>query len=160
MATPMDVDCPLTMVPVQAQRGEGKRATSFQDAAIRVCDFKGLARPPTFSGRDQDWPEFRYRFESLATLLGFDQLLDQASKIGFDGLDVDLFTEEDHAKSRFVHAILVQLCSGKALSLVKLTPKTNGFDAWSALVHEYEPELVSRYCALLAAILTPEWVPT
>ncbi|CAE8582737.1 unnamed protein product [Polarella glacialis] len=64
------------------------------------------------------------------------------------------------AKSRFVHAIPVQLCSGKALSLVKLTPKTNGFDAWSALVHEYEPELVSRYCALLAAILTPEWVPT
>ncbi|CAE8640336.1 unnamed protein product [Polarella glacialis] len=160
MATPMDVDCPLTMIPVQAQRGEGKRATSFQDAAIRVCDFKGLARPPTFSGRDQDWPEFRYRFESLATLLGFDQLLDQASKVGFDGLDVDLFTEEDYAKSRFVHAILVQLCSGKALSLVKLTPKTNGFDAWSALVHEYEPELVSRYCALLAAILTPEWVPT
>ncbi|CAE8742532.1 unnamed protein product [Polarella glacialis] len=158
MATPMDVDCPLTMVPAP-QRGEGRR-TSFQDAAIRVCDFKGLARPPTFSGRDQDWPEFRYRFESLATLLGFDQLLDQASKVGFDGLDVDLFTEEDYAKSRFVHAILVQLCSGKALSLVKLTPKVNGFDAWSALVHEYEPELVSRYCALLAAILTPEWVPT
>ncbi|CAE8693048.1 unnamed protein product, partial [Polarella glacialis] len=158
MATPMDVDCPLTMVPTP-QRGEGRR-TSFQDAAIRVCDFKGLARPPTFSGRDQDWPEFRYRFESLATLLGFDQLLDQASKVGFDGLDVDLFTEEDHAKSRFVHAILVQLCSGKALSLTKLTPKVNGFDAWSALVHEYEPELVSRYCALLAAILTPEWVPT
>ncbi|CAE8679812.1 unnamed protein product [Polarella glacialis] len=143
-----------------AQHGEGKRATSFQDAAVRVCDFKGLARPSTFSGRDQDWPEFRYRFESLATLLGFDQLLDQASKMGFDGLDVDLFTEEDHAKSRFVHAMLVQLCSGKALSLVKLTPKINGFDAWSALVHEYEPELVSRYCALLAAILTPEWVPT
>ncbi|CAE8581665.1 unnamed protein product [Polarella glacialis] len=158
MAIPMDVDCPLTMVPTPL-RGEGRR-TSFQDAAIRVCDFKGLARPPTFSGRDQDWPEFRYRFESLATLLGFDQLLDQASKVGFDGLDVDLFTEEDYAKSRFVHAILVQLCSGKALSLVKLTPKVNGFDAWSALVHEYEPELVSRYCALLAAILTPEWVPT
>ena len=30
-------------------------ATLVTDAAMRMCDLKGVARPPQFSGKDTDW---------------------------------------------------------------------------------------------------------
>ncbi len=36
---------------------------------MRMCDLKGVARPPQFSGKKADWGEFRFKMESLAALM-------------------------------------------------------------------------------------------
>ncbi|CAE8641691.1 unnamed protein product, partial [Polarella glacialis] len=124
MATPMELDgAASTLVPVDRQRDEVRRAVNFQEVAAKMLDLRGLARPPTFTGLDPEWPEFRYRLESLATMLGIDELMAAAAG-GLDPLDFDLLTPDERSRSKFLHALLVQLCSGKALAIIKLHEKS------------------------------------
>ena len=53
--------------------------------------------------------------------------------------------------------MLVQTCSGRALSLLRLVPNKNGLEGWRQLMAEYEPSTASRATAMLAALLTPVW---
>eukprot|EP00972_Heterocapsa_arctica_P039719 5853437-Heterocapsa_arctica.AAC.1 len=63
----------------------------------------------------------------------------------------------EQVASCFLYSLLVQLCHGEALAMVRLVPPTNGLLAWRKLVYEYEPEVAAPYCAVLASLLMPEW---
>ncbi len=50
---------------------------------------------------------------------------------------------------------MVQLCSGKALSLVRTVRRADGLGSWAKLVREYEPSVAARHCAMLSSLLCP-----
>eukprot|EP00972_Heterocapsa_arctica_P063461 9364099-Heterocapsa_arctica.AAC.1 len=58
-------------------------------------------------------------------------------------------TVENKRKSKFLYGISVQVLSGRALNLLKLTLLNNGFESWRRLVKEYEPDTPLRYAAML-----------
>ena len=64
---------------------------------------------------------------------------------------------EAEARGRFLYGLLVGLCSGRALGIIRLVPEGHGLEAWRKLVLEYEPRLATRHCAMLTAVLTPSW---
>ena len=135
---------------------EDKKKSAFSDVSARLVDLRGIARPPTFSGKDEEWPEFRFRMEAIASLLGCEEILVDALK-GNDDADMDLLTEDEFARSKFLYNLLVQICHGRALALIRLIKQSNGEAAWRRLVMEYEPDLAGRHCAILAGLLTPTW---
>ena len=67
---------------------EDKKKSGFGDVSARLVDLRGIARPPTFSGKDEEWPEFRFRMEAIASLLGCEEILVDALK-GNDDVDMD-----------------------------------------------------------------------
>eukprot|EP00972_Heterocapsa_arctica_P009696 1427992-Heterocapsa_arctica.AAC.1 len=42
-------------------------------------------------------------------------------------------------KSRLLYGILIQILSGRALTILKTSPSGNGFGTWRRLVAEYQP---------------------
>eukprot|EP00972_Heterocapsa_arctica_P054905 8095156-Heterocapsa_arctica.AAC.1 len=66
-----------------------------------------------------------------------------------------MLDDNEEVSSRFLYNLLVQLCHGEALALIRLIPRSNGMLAWRRLVNEYEPEVAARYCAVLASLLMP-----
>eukprot|EP00972_Heterocapsa_arctica_P048199 7107287-Heterocapsa_arctica.AAC.1 len=42
-------------------------------------------------------------------------------------------------KSKLLYGILVQVLSGRALTILKISPPGNGFETWRRLVAEYQP---------------------
>eukprot|EP00972_Heterocapsa_arctica_P103293 15221709-Heterocapsa_arctica.AAC.1 len=75
-----------------------KKKSAFNDVAARFVDLRGIARPPTFSGRDVEWPEVRFGMEAIASLLGCQEILADALK-GNEDADVDLMDDEEAARS-------------------------------------------------------------
>eukprot|EP00972_Heterocapsa_arctica_P035048 5161241-Heterocapsa_arctica.AAC.1 len=80
-----------------------KKKSAFDDVAARLIDLRGIARPPTFSDKDVEWPEFRFRMEAIAC----EEILADALK-GNEDVDVDLMDDEEAARSMFLYNRLVQ----------------------------------------------------
>eukprot|EP00972_Heterocapsa_arctica_P084593 12460766-Heterocapsa_arctica.AAC.1 len=76
----------------------GPRKSAFNDVAARLVELWGVARPPTFTGKDAEWPEFRFRMEAIASLLGCEQIFVDALK-GNDDADMDLMDDDEAARS-------------------------------------------------------------
>eukprot|EP00972_Heterocapsa_arctica_P034455 5073164-Heterocapsa_arctica.AAC.1 len=70
------------------------------EAAARLVDLRGVASPPTFSGRPEDWSEFRFRFDSVGSLLGLEALLYKAAHTQEGEL------EDEQLSSRFLYNLL------------------------------------------------------
>ena len=64
------------------------------------------------------------------------------------------------AQSKFLQALLIQLCSGRALQMMKMVEPPNGWVAWRRLCREYEPPSHGRWVAMLVGLLSPEWSST
>ena len=72
----------------------------------------------------------------------------------------DELSKENGWKGRMLYSLLVVLVSGRALGIVRQVPEGHGLEAWRCLAKEYEPAVATRYCAVLAALLTPVWTET
>jgi hypothetical protein len=105
--------------------------SDVRDLSTKLIDLRGLVRPAPFTGEREDWPEFRFRLESVATLMGLDDVMEKAVV----GQDWQMTVAEEKI-SRFLHALLATLLHGKALAIVRLAPKKNGIVAWHNLVSE------------------------
>eukprot|EP00972_Heterocapsa_arctica_P037628 5538367-Heterocapsa_arctica.AAC.1 len=55
-------------------------------------------------------------------------------------IDENVMKPEVRRKSKFLYSLFIQVLGGRALTLLRLVPKSNGFEAWRMLVREYEPE--------------------
>ena len=119
-----------------------------------------MARPPTFTGEEAGFEEWRFRFMMSMALLGLDEPLREAAKCS-DEIAYDKLRPEMQNPCKIIYAVLVTCVQGKALSLVRLcaTPDGhhNGYEAWRRLTREYEPPLSTRAIAQLSSILTPTW---
>ena len=130
-------------------------ATLVTDVAMRMCDLKGVARPPQFSGKDLDWEEFRFRLESLAALLQLQEPMRRAAQAS----ETDLVSLSDAwiPGAALLFNLLVQCCQGRALVILRMIRNSNGFLAWKRLVEEYEPTSTTRHNALLMELVSPKF---
>ena len=113
----------------------------------QVLDTRGLGKPPSFSGKDSEWMEWSFKFESWCALLDLEQIMTAAASevqpIVMDGL-----REEVRRKVRGLFHVLVQTCEGKALRILRGCQKHNGAEARRLLKGEYQPLLAQRRLAL------------
>ena len=114
-----------------------------------------MAKPQSFDGTESTWLEWKFRMQNLFILLGLESFASEAETMG--QLDAKLFIESLKERSRFLYAVLTQVCGGRALNLVRRAPRGWGFSAWQNLVKEYEPKLALRWTSMLSEILTPKW---
>ena len=160
-ATALDTDDFDDPVPPGRREGAASEATPAQNGALRrppILDTRGLTKVPHFSGKDQDWGEFCFRFESYTALLGLETMMEIASShrgpILMDGEGEDAKTA-----SRTLFHLLVQTTEGKALKLLRACPRNNGAEAWRLLKSEYEPAIAGRFAAVLQSLLSPTFAP-
>ena len=117
-------------------------------------DLKGVARPPPFSGRQEDWAEWRFKFLSAMDLLAIGRYMRLAESVERP-VTVAEMSDLTRQKSELLHAILVAVCNGKALTLLKLVRGSNGLEVWRILAEEYAPKAVLRYASMLSSLLKP-----
>jgi hypothetical protein len=133
-------------------------AQQVANAASRVMDMKQLCAPPSFDGAENKWAEWRCHMDSLFVLVGISKSTTWAVQASPLEIEMSLLPKEYEGISVFLHAILSQLCSGKALTIVRLCADNNGLRAWRHLVREYEPKQALRWTTMLTSLLNPKWV--
>lgn len=143
--------------PAQTPRADVADAPDvFAEYAGRLVDLKGVGRFPAFSGEEPEWPDWRFRFENCAELIDLGGGMRYAEKVTCE-IDIDRLLPKYVQRTKLLYGILVQVCSGRALSLLCLVGKRNGLEGRRILVNGYEPATSSRSTAMLSALLTPEW---
>ena len=125
----------------------------FQEVASKVIDCKNLVRPGEFGGQDELWQEWKYKFEALAGMLDLDGALRVVEK-NQPG-EINVLEVEYPLRSKFLFNVLIGLCRGRALGIVRDGAPQCGFEAWARLLQEYEPNLASRRMSVLTAVLSP-----
>ena len=73
---------------------------------------------------------------------------------------LEQITESARGKSKLWYGVLLQVCRGRALSLVRSLSRRCGLLAWRRLVREYEPDSPVRHTAMLSSLLSPQFVLT
>ena len=114
-----------------------------------------LGRPKCFSGREDEWHDWSLKFGAIAATLSDHAIvwmtgaLQQTTKITLD--------QPDEASARIfarqMKTLLIHLCEGRALAIVRGDPDHNGLEAWRLLHEWYQPKTRSRGLALLNEIL-------
>ena len=79
---------------------------AFSEIAGRLIDLKSLSRPPSFSGLDTHWSDFKFRFTCLAALMQVDDLMAQAVRAA-DDPQMPAMGSKLQAQSRLLYNILV-----------------------------------------------------
>ena len=93
----------------------------------KLVDLRGVCKPPVFSGREAEWPEWRFRFEGLALLLGIDGPLHEATQAP-DDVDEDLAPAEVKEAGRVVWSILCANIHGRAYSNIRVVKPGHGME--------------------------------
>ena len=122
----------------------------------QLLDQRGISKCKGFSGKREDFEKFIFPFESYCALLGWESLM-IAARDETTEIDNDMLNDDAKAISRSLYHLLVSLCEGMAMNIVKLTERGNGFEALRKLYKEFRPKLAEEAGALLQAILTPTW---
>ena len=152
-----DIDAMDAAVPAVPQQ-VGLLPNPMAAWASRLVDLKGVARPPMWDGRDATYSEWKYKFEATMSLLDLDEGMRRFVGDGIeDVIPLSAMTERDRAYSKLLFNILLHVTGGKALSLVRLGERNNGFAAWQRIYQAYEPDEGIRKMSMLSAILTPSW---
>ena len=133
------------------RQGESVNEMSYAEIASKLIDLRGVGRPPTFSGKEEDWADFKFRMESAGSLLGLECVMEGPEKP---------LSPEETIKAKFLYNLLVQVCEGRGLLLIRQVRRADGAAAWRRLRMEYEPDVASRHCAVLAGLLSPQWSAT
>ena len=120
----------------------GEKTYPTADLAGRLMDLRGVGKFPTFNGQDTDWAEWRFRFQVGADMLDLGDhmhlALAEERPIPMGGLNKD-----SAQRAKLLYGILVQVCSGRALGVIRTVRESNGLEAWRALCAEYEPALAA-----------------
>lgn len=128
-------------------------ASILMERASRMLDLK--TRIPFFSGDEKGWGEFRFRLETSCKVLGLGQILDQAVAASFEQLDA--LSAHGKECATFIFQLLIEVCKGAALDLVRPERGVNGMAAWKRLVEQYDPAVPYKFTARLATLLSPVW---
>ena len=127
-------------------------------APAHLADCKGDIRLSDFTGRDEDWGPWTVKANAFFTLMGWDELLRQVEEAP-DTRSVMNESLGDDSKpiSKALHAVLTVKLQKKALGIMTLAGRGEGFHGWRMLRYEYEPQVANRFAAMLSALLNPPW---
>ena len=125
-------------------------------AASQLIDTRGLLKPQSFAGKDQQWTDWAFIFRSYCSLLSprLRELMENAQVPPVPiGVPLDAV---DQSLSRDLFHLLVLVCKGPAMQEVRRAQNAqgdNGFEAWRLLVKRYEPAERNRAFGLLNSVL-------
>ena len=114
-----------------------------------------LGRPKCFSGREDEWPGWSLQFGATTATLSdharvwMSGALKLSSEITLDQLD----QAAARNVARQMYTLLIHLCEGRALAIVRGALDHNGLEAWRLLHEWYQPKTRSRGLALVNEIL-------
>ena len=111
---------------------------------------------PTFSGRDTEWSEWSFIFESVAAMASLEPVMESAFTGSAEKPIADL-TPEKRLGAKQLHYLLVNTVRGKALTLVRSAEKHHGIAAWKLIKSEYQPDAAGRHTAMLMGIMQLGW---
>ena len=120
-------------------------STGFEELSAKIVDLKGVARPGIFGGEPGQWREWKFKFETTAALLGLDEIL-EAIPNTCASLRTETFGEALRARSRLLYSILAQVCSGKALAVIRTSERMNGVHAWALLLGSVDRTTLIHVC--------------
>ena len=125
----------------------------LQNSMVQIARL--LGRPQSFSGREDEWHNCSFKFGATAATLS-----EHASMWMSDALkmstEITLDQPNQGAAKIFAQqlcTLLIHLCEGRALALVRGAPDHNGLEAWRLLHEWYQPKTRSRGLALLNEIV-------
>ena len=109
----------------------------------------GGRRLPVFSGRDEDWGEWSFKFEAVAAQVdGLLKAMDQGAETETDG-----DTNEALAKlSKRLYYDLAACMKGDGIRVMRRAPKGDGIKAWSELQSKYASNAGARKAMLMARL--------
>ena len=127
-----------------------------QTPGFQLLDSRGITKPANFSGKREDFEEWVFPFESYTAMLGWERFIAATAKAPA-AITQDMIPEEARGIDSSLYHLLVSLCRGIALSIIKLVPRGHGFEALRMLYKDYRPDLNEDHGVLLQHILNPVW---
>ena len=110
-----------------------------------------LGRPKCCSRREDEWHDWSLKFDAL-----FDHASVWTSGALQHTTEITLDQPGEASAQMFARqmkTLLIHLCDGRALAIVRGAPDHNGLEAWRLLHQWYQPKTRSRGFALLNEIL-------
>lgn len=124
---------------------------------VTQLDGRNVKPAENFSGKVEDWEEWRTDTYSYLSVLGYRRLVDAAMSLDESPALEDM-AEQAEAQAQFMYHMLLRLCKGKAKIVARKVEIGNGFVLWRALHEEYEPKKVGRHQSMLQGLVSPtEW---
>ena len=123
-------------------------------------DVLRLSRPPSFSGKEDDWTEWSFVMRSYLMVQGEEiaAMMEAAEEAA--GPDISMTAIERSLRAGGVQAtkkmfhMLVMTVKGSALGVLRGILQQNGALAWRALMKRYEPNTAPRIQSLMSTILS------
>ena len=152
------------LAEVRQLLGNAQRlATEAQRAGVQTTmtstgqvDPRVMNQCPTFSGRDTDWSEFSFIFESVAAIASLEPAMEGA----FSGLaekPCAELTPGMKLSAKQLYYLLVNTVKGKALTLVRCAENvTTASAVGKRFKSEYQP-VAGRHTAMLMGIMQLGW---
>ena len=119
-------------------------------------DPRVMNKCPYFSGRDTEWSERSFIFESVVAMANLEPAMEGA----FNGLPekpIAELTPEMKLSAKQLYYLVVNAVRGKALTLARSADKHHGLAAWKRTKTEYQPDAGGRHTAVLMGIMQPGW---
>jgi hypothetical protein len=106
---------------------QASKARQLIDHASKLIDLRGSMKPLMFSGKAEDWMDYRWTLEAMLSLLG-DFVPSMRATVAMENnrLVLTALAPVQRARSRLLYQLLVAGCNGKARSMIRLIPQGCG----------------------------------
>jgi len=136
-----------------------------------LVDLRTFSKVQNFDGDVAHWQEWSFKTRAWFSLLpapgggvganptSAAEFCDLALLAPATNIPIRLssLTPEALELSKCMYNVLVQVCKGRALNIVRDCERDNGLECWRRLHAEYQPDSSLRYSAMLSGILSPNW---
>ena len=123
-----------------------------------LIDTRVLGKPPTFHGKEQEYPEWHESFLSWAGLFNgvvaghLELAKTHPTEIIFDQLPAEM-----QVMTQMVFHMFMQICRGRALTIIRRVPRRNGFEAFRRLHDRFYIKTDGKNIADLQHLMNPVW---
>ena len=123
-----------------------------------LIDTRVLGKPPTFHGKEADYPEWHESFLSWAGLFNgvvaghLELAKTHPREIVFDQLPAEM-----QVMTQMVFHMFMQICRGRALTIIRRVPRRNGFEAFRRLHDRFYIKTDGKNIADLQHLMNPVW---
>ena len=147
---------PFAPAPPRTSESEGSGGSGPQLRGTGLLDLKGFGKPPSFSGKQEDWSLWEWKFSSWCALLGAEEYMN-AALLGDAFPSLAECTPEGRTVSKTLYHCFVQLLEGRAAQIARAAERGHGLHVWRKLKEEYEPSSASRLSSMLVGLLQPNF---
>ena len=153
-----------------AQFAQLFQETRSSPASSNMVDTRGIGRPPSFSGSEKEWREWRGKVTAYlyATAPFAKPFLDWAElsviPINQEAMEAQCMTDQGDVSADQLNAmahfstrlglILIDTCKGEPYRLVESAGHGNGLEAWRLLMRRYASRTPGTKRALLASLFS------